>query len=145
MKNDLKDTSLQEDKAIMHAIVDEQLLNEFDKNTSTISADYFDQFSERVLENIKNQTPSTSFKLISIGRLSIAAAILFIVATTFIFLNNNNQPNDLAAIGIHEIPTSEIDSYVNENEWIAEIDVTNEINKMNVNFETSTLSKDSSN
>ena len=63
----------------------------------------------------------------------------------FIFVQKNKSESPMSSIAIHEIPTSEMEAYVNSNEWIAEVDVQSEINKIETNLEADPLSKDSIN
>ena len=53
-------------------------------------------------------------------------------------MDNSNK-----SIAIHEIPTAELDSYVSNNEWMADAEMQIEINKLGLNLDTDNKSKDS--
>ena len=71
-----------------------------------------------------------------IGKLAIAAVFLCVIASAFIFINDRTKNNtELATINLVDIPNEEIESYINSNELIAEIDWQAEINKVSDNIE----------
>lgn len=145
MNNEPIDSTLKEDKAMMEQLLSTEALSQFDAAMHEVPAGYFEQFPESILLKIKATAKPTSAKFFTIGRLSMAAAVLLIIASTFIFVQKNKTDNQIATIAIHEIPISEMEAYVNNNEWIADVDVQSEINKIETNFETGSLSKDSIN
>lgn len=139
------DSTLEADKAMTEQLLSKDLLSQFDTAMKEVPAGYFEQFPETILLKIKSAEKPKAAKLFSIGRWSMAAAVLLIIASTFIFIQKSKTENQIATIAIHEIPTAEIDAYVNSNEWIAEVDIQNEINKIETNLEDGSLSKDSIN
>ena len=71
-----------------------------------------------------------------LSRLAIAAAFIIVVGGSFIFLNNSVSKKTEASIvanniSLHELSNEEIESYVDANEWIAEIDVQAQMQKEN--------------
>jgi len=71
-----------------------------------------------------------------LNRLAIAAAFIIVVGGSFIFLNNSVSKKMQAGIvandiSIQELSNEEIESYVDANEWIAEIDVQAQMQKEN--------------
>jgi hypothetical protein len=80
--------------------------------------------------------------LIRFGKLSVAAAILFLVIGSYFVVSQYNM-NDVTTIAIHEIPTAEIDLYVSNNEWMNEADMEMEINNIGLNLDIDNSSKDS--
>ncbi len=145
MKNDTIVSTLEEEKALLEQLLSKEALSEFDAHVKEVPAGYFEQFPDAILLKIKAAKKPTSAKLFTIGSISMAAAVLLIIASTFIFVQRNKTDSQIATIAIHEIPTSEMEAYVNNNEWIAEVDIQTEINKIETNLETSSLSKDSIN
>ncbi len=139
------DSTLAEDKAMIEQLLSKEALIQFDAHMNEVPTGYFEHFPESILLKIQSAEKPKTAKLFTIGRLSMAAAILLIIASTFIFVQKNKLDSPLASIAINEIPTSEMEAYVNSNEWIAEVDVQSEINKIETNFETNPLSKDSIN
>ena len=139
------DSTLEADKAMIEQLLSKDLLSQFDTAMKEVPAGYFEQFPETILLKIKSAEKPKAAKLFNIGRWSMAAAVLLIIASTFIFIQKSKTENQIATIAIHEIPTAEIDAYVNSNEWIAEVDIQNEINKIETNLEAGPLSKDSIN
>ena len=94
----------------------------YDKSASNIPASYFETFPEKLQQRITNNKPKVFF-LTPIGKMAIAAIFIFVVSSTFIFLNSSADKNlTLSAISIQDISNDEIEAYVNANEWIADID-----------------------
>jgi hypothetical protein len=128
---------LEEEKQL-NALINKANFASFEEQIATVPANYFDQFPTTVLGKIQKRKTSP---IISLGRLSIAAAVLFIVAGSYFFITKDNINN--TSIAIHEIPTAELDSYVSNNEWMADAEMETEINKLGLNLDEETLSKDS--
>ena len=71
-----------------------------------------------------------------LNRLAIAAAFIIVVGGSFIFLNNDAYKKIESSIvasniNLQEISIEEIETYVDANEWIAEIDVQAQMQKEN--------------
>jgi predicted dinucleotide-binding enzyme len=133
-------SSLDQEKKEVQALLNQQAVAEFEMQINTVPENYFEQFSENIIFTIqKKKKPSL---LIRLSKLSVAAAILFLVAGSY-FLVSTYYINNTSTIAIHEIPTVEIDAYVSNNEWMADAEMQMEINKIGLNLDVDNSSKDS--
>jgi predicted dinucleotide-binding enzyme len=133
-------SSLDQEKKEVEALLNQQAVAEFEMQINTVPENYFEQFSENIVFTIqKKKKPSL---LIRLSKLSVAAAILFLVAGSY-FIVSTYYISDASTIAIHEIPTVEIDSYVSNNEWMADAEMQMEINKIGLNLDVDNSSKDS--
>jgi len=133
-------SSLDQEKKEVQALLNQQAVAEFEMQINTVPENYFEQFSENIIFTIqKKKKPSL---LIRLSKLSVAAAILFLVAGSY-FLVSTYYINNASTIAIHEIPTVEIDAYVSNNEWMADAEMQMEINKIGLNLDVDNSSKDS--
>jgi predicted dinucleotide-binding enzyme len=133
-------SSLDQEKKEVQALLNQQAVAEFEMQINTVPENYFEQFSENIIFTIqKKKKPSL---LIRLSKLSVAAAILFLVAGSY-FLVSTYYINNTSTIAIHEIPTVEIDAYVSNNEWMADAEMQMEINKIGLNLDVDDSSKDS--
>ena len=133
-------SSLDQEKKEVKALLNQQTVAEFEMQINTVPENYFEQFSENIVFTIqKKKKPSL---LIRLSKLSVAAAILFLVAGSY-FIVSTYYISDASTIAIHEIPTVEIDSYVSNNEWVADAEIQMEINKIGLNLDVDNSSKDS--
>lgn len=133
-------SSLDQEKKEVQALLNQQAVAEFEMQINTVPENYFEQFSENIIFTIqKKKKPSL---LIRLSKLSVAAAILFLVAGSY-FLVSTYYLNNASTIAIHEIPTIEIDAYVSNNEWMADAEMQMEINKIGLNLDVDNSSKDS--
>ncbi len=131
---------LAEEKNEVTALFNKEAMTQFEEQISMVHADYFNSFPEKLVAKIQvKKKPSLILKL---NKLSIAAAIMILLVGSYFFVNkyNNNANN---AVAIHEIPTVELDAYVSNNEWMADAEMQIEINKLGLNLESDTKSKDS--
>ncbi len=138
MQTNQNDIELLEDKAKAEAIFGNSALAQMEEMNNQVPLDYFNQFEARALHAIKkNKTKATIFNIGKYAQLAVAASLLIIAATTFAYIQSNKseQPASIA-LNMQEIPSEEIDSYVNANEEIAEIDWQSEINKEGTNLES---------
>ena len=140
MSEQHKISTIDEEKNEVHALFHQQSIAEFEKQVNTVPANYFDQFSENIVITIQEQKKPSL--LIRFGKLSVAAAILFLVIGSYFIVSQYNI-NDVTTIAIHEIPTAEIDLYVSNNEWMNEADMEMEINNIGLNLDIDNSSKDS--
>ena len=116
------DTALEEDKLMVEQLFSKEALANYDKSASNVPVSYFETFPEKLQQRITNNKPKVFF-LTPIGKMAIAAIFIFVVSSTFIFLNSSVDKNlTLSAISIQDISNDEIEAYVNANEWIADID-----------------------
>jgi predicted dinucleotide-binding enzyme len=132
-------SSLDQEKKEVEALLNQQAVAEFEMQINTVPENYFEQFSENIVFTIQKKKPSL---LIRLSKLSVAAAILFLVAGSY-FIVRTYYINNASTIAIHEIPTVEIDSYVSNNEWMADAEMQMEINKIGLNLDVDNSSKDS--
>ena len=133
-------SSLDQEKKEVKALLNQQTVAEFEMQINTVPENYFEQFSENIVFTIqKKKKPSL---LIRLSKLSVAAAILFLVAGSY-FIVSTYYINNASTIAIHEIPTVEIDAYVSNNEWMADAEMQMEINKIGLNLDVDNSSKDS--
>ena len=133
-------SSLDQEKKEVEALLNQQAVAEFEMQINTVPENYFEQFSENIVFTIqKKKKPSL---LIRLSKLSVAAAILFLVAGSY-FIVSTYYINNASTIAIHEIPTVEIDAYVSNNEWMADAEMQMEINKIGLNLDVDNSSKDS--
>ncbi len=133
-------SSLDQEKKEVEALLNQQAVAEFEMQINTVPENYFEQFSENIVFTIqKKKKPSL---LIRLSKLSVAAAILFLVTGSY-FIVSRYYMSNVTTIAIHEIPTVEIDSYVFNNEWMADAEMQMEINNIGLNLDVDNSSKDS--
>lgn len=133
-------SSLDQEKKEVEALLNQQAVAEFEMQINTVPENYFEQFSENIVFTIqKKKKPSL---LIRLSKLSVAAAILFLVTGSY-FIVGRYYMSNITTIAIHEIPTVEIDSYVSNNEWMADAEMQMEINNIGLNLDVDNSSKDS--
>ena len=133
-------SSLDQEKKEVEALLNQQAVAEFEMQINTVPENYFEQFSENIVFTIqKKKKPSL---LIRLSKLSVAAAILFLVTGSY-FIVSRYYMRNVTTIAIHEIPTVEIDSYVSNNEWMADAEMQMEINNIGLNLDVDNSSKDS--
>ena len=142
MSEQNKISTIEAEKNEVHALFYQQSIAEFEKQVNTVPENYFEQFSENILTRI--QEKKKPYLLIRFSKLSVAAAILFLVIGSYFVVTQYNM-NDFTTIAIHEIPTAEIDSYVSNNEWMADAEMQIEINNVGLNLDIDNASKDSIN
>lgn len=133
-------SSLDQEKKEVEALLNQQAVAEFEMQINTVPENYFEQFSENIVFTIqKKKKPSL---LIRLSKLSVAAAILFLVTGSY-FIVSRYYMSNVTTIAIHEIPTVEIDSYVSNNEWMVDAEMQMEINNIGLNLDVDNSSKDS--
>ncbi len=142
MSEQNKISTIEAEKNEVHALFHQQSIAEFEKQVNTVPENYFEQFSENILARIQEKKKPSL--LIRFGKLSVAAALLFLLIGSY-FVANKYKTNDTNAIAINEIPTTEIDTYVSNNEWMADAELQMEINNVGLNFGIDNASKDSIN
>lgn len=133
-------SSLDQEKKEVEALLKQQAVAEFEMKINTVPENYFEQFSENIVFTIQKKKKSSL--LIRLSKLSVAAAILFLVTGAY-FIVNRYYISNVTTIAIHEIPTVEIDSYVFNNEWMADAEMQMEINNIGLNLDVDNSSKDS--
>ncbi len=135
-------SAIKEEKNEVQALFNQESIDQFEKQVSTVPENYFEQFSENILTKIQEQKKPSL--LIRFGKLSVAAAILFLVIGSYFVVTQYNM-NDVTTIAIHEIPTAELDAYVSNNEWMTDAEMQTEINNVGLNLDIENPSKDSIN
>ena len=128
-------TTLEEDQLMVERLFSKEALANYDKSASSEPASYFETFPEKLQNRIANNKPKIFF-LTPIGKMAIAAALLLVVASTFIFLNNSvSKKSIMVSISMQDISYDEIEAYVDANEWMAEIDWQSEAFKPDTEIE----------
>ena len=135
-------STIDQEKNEVQALFNKDSIDQFEKQVSTVPENYFEQFSENILTKIQEKNKTSL--LIRFGKLSVAAAILFLVIGSY-FVFTQYKMNDVTTIAIHEIPTAELDAYVSNNEWVADAEMQMEINNVGLNLDIEKSSKDSIN
>ncbi|MGI9138561.1 MAG: hypothetical protein ACR2IM_05930 [Sediminibacterium sp.] len=116
------DTALENDKSMVESLFTKEVLDNYDKSTVQVPSFYFETFPEKLQQRIANQEPKTFF-LTSMGKMAIAAVFIFVIGSTFIFLNKSVDKHlEISSISIQDISNDEIEAYVDANEWMADID-----------------------
>ena len=129
-------TELREDSALVENLFSKEAIDAFEQSIQSVPSDYFENFPEQVLTNIrKNNKKAKIVKLLPFFRVSIAASVLFITATTYLFYNNRPVEKTIAAVTIQAVSNEEIEAYVYSNELIAEVDWQVELNKVGLDAE----------
>ena len=125
----------------------QQALSQFNLSTTEAPLNYFESFPDQLMNRIESEKRQKLEKknakifflpsfMQPLNRLAIAAAFIIVVGGSFIFLNNSVSKKTQVYIvandiSIQELSNEEIESYVDANEWIAEIDVQAQMQKEN--------------
>jgi len=139
--------SLEQDRAWAESLLNKQNLSQFNLSTTEAPLNYFESFPDQLMNRIESEKRQKLEKknakifflpsfMQPLNRLAIAAAFIIVVGGSFIFLNNSVSKKtqaDIVAndISLQELSNEEIESYVDANEWIAEIDVQAQMQKEN--------------
>jgi predicted house-cleaning NTP pyrophosphatase (Maf/HAM1 superfamily) len=139
--------SLEQDRAWAESLLNKQNLSQFNLSTTEVPLNYFESFPDQLmsriakerLEKLEKKNAKIFFLpsfMQPLNRLAIAVAFIIVVGGSFIFLNNSVSKKtqaDIVAndISLQELSNEEIESYVDANEWIAEIDVQAQMQKEN--------------
>lgn len=136
-------SELENDQLLAEQLFTKDAFKEYAFSASNVPESYFDQFPEKLQKRISNNKPKLFF-LTPIGKMAIAAGFMIVVAGTFIFLNTSvTKKSVMAGISIQDIPSEEMEAYVDANEWMADIDWHTEAFKSDTELEL--LYKDSIN
>ena len=139
--------SLEQDRAWAESLLNKQSLSQLNASMTEVPVHYFESFPDKLMSRIANERLEKLEKknakifflpsfMQPLNRLAIAAAFIIVVGGSFIFLNNSVSKKTEAAIvandiSLQELSNEEIESYVDANEWIAEIDVQAQMQKEN--------------
>jgi hypothetical protein len=109
----------------------EEALKSFDTKTKQLPAGYFDQFELDLMQKIKAQkqgpkrAPIVTLFL-EHKKYLVAASLLFAIVTGSLFINKAENINDsmvkVETIEIETLPDELIEAYVNNNEFVAEVE-----------------------
>jgi hypothetical protein len=139
MENTEKDISLIEDKALAEAIFSKETLMQFTENQQQVSNAFFDHQQASILNAIGKQKAKV-IVFAKYRRMAVAASLLAIVATTYLYIQSSKQTTaTVEYVKIEEIPSEDIENYVNSNELIAEIDWSTEIDEAAEMFDETTI------
>jgi hypothetical protein len=139
MENNEQQNSLQEDKDLVEGLFSKEALMQFEENQMQSSASFFENQQATILKAVGKKKAAT-LMIGQWGKLAIAASLLAMVATAYIFMKEDPQSSSTVQyVKIEEIPSDEIENYVNNNELIAEIDWASEINEEAEIFEEANL------
>ncbi|MEY4052471.1 MAG: hypothetical protein EB092_02080 [Chitinophagia bacterium] len=139
--------SLEQDRAWAESLLNKQNLSQFNLSKTDAPFNYFESFPDQLMKRIESEkkqkinkkSPKIFFLpsfMQPLNRVAIAAAFIIVVGGSFIFLNNSvwkktHAPIVAKYISLEELSSEEIESYVDANEWIAEIDVHTQMKKEN--------------
>ena len=129
------DKALEDDKLLVEQLFSKEALANYDRTASDVPSSYFEAFPEKLQQRIANNKPKLFF-LTPLGKMAIAAVLLVIVSSTFIFLNNSvSKKSIMVSISMQDISNDEIEAYIDANEWMAEIDWQSEAFKPDTEIE----------
>jgi hypothetical protein len=136
--------SLEQDRAWAESLLNKQSLSQLNASMTEVPVHYFESFPDKLMSRIANEKLEKKnakiFFLPSfmqpINRWAVAAAFIIVVGGSFIFLNNSvskktEAPIVANTISLQDISIEEIETYVDANEWIAEIDIQAQVQKEN--------------
>jgi len=139
--------SLEQDRTWAESLLNKQSLSEVNASMTEAPIHYFESFPDKLMSRIANEKREKLEKknanifflpafLQPMNRWAVAAAFIIVIGGSFIFLNNAAFKNIEASmvannINLQDISIEEIETYVDANEWIAEIDVQAQMQKEN--------------
>lgn len=139
--------SLEQDRTWADSLLNKQSLSQFNLSKTDAPFNYFESFPDQLMSRIESEKrqkiEKKSAKIFFLpsfmqpmNRWAVAAAFIIVVGGSFIFLNNSVSKKTQAPvvandISLQELSSEEIESYVDANEWIAEIDIQAQMQKEN--------------
>ena len=139
--------SLEQDRAWAESLLNKQSLSQFNLSKTDAPFNYFESFPDKLMSRIESEKRQKIEKknakifflpsfMQPMNRWAVAAAFIIVVGGSFIFLNNSvtkktQAPVVANVISLQELSSEEIESYVDANEWIAEIDIQTQMQKEN--------------
>ena len=139
--------SLEQDRAWAESLLNKQSLSQLNASMTEVPVHYFESFPDKLMSRIANEKLEKLEKknakifflpsfMQPINRWAVAAAFIIVVGGSFIFLNNSvskktEAPIVANTISLQDISIEEIETYVDANEWIAEIDIQAQVQKEN--------------
>lgn len=122
MENKEKDTSLMQDKHLADALFGKEVLLQYNEHQKPLTTTFFENQQMRILNKVAKQKKPI-FILGNFKNLAIAACLLATIAATYIYIQTYTTRTTVNQIvRLEEIPSAEIEDYINSNEFIAEID-----------------------
>ena len=128
-------------------MLNKQSLSELNASKIDAPFNYFESFPDQLMSRIESEKRQKIEKknakifflpsfMQPMNRWAVAAAFIIVVGGSFIFLNNSVSKKTQAPvvandISLQELSSEEIESYVDANEWIAEIDIQAQMQKEN--------------
>ena len=146
MEQNQSHNELNNDQKLAEQLFSIESLSQFNENALETPHFYFENFNARVFHKMEetNKSKFLSFAFPKWTSYAVAATLLFAIAATFIFTNNSLQnQTSTAEINIQEISNDEIETYVNENESLTEVDWQSELTKYSEHNESFNLNHDS--
>ena len=139
--------SLEQDRAWAESLLNKQSLSQLNASMTEVPVHYFESFPDKLMSRIANERLEKLEKknakifflpsfMQPMNRWAVAAAFIIVVGGSFIFLNNSvskktEAPIVANTISLQDISIEEIETYVDANEWIAEIDIQAQVQKEN--------------
>ncbi len=139
--------SLEQDRAWAESLLNKQSLSQLNASRTEVPVHYFESFPDKLMSRIANERLEKLEKknakifflpsfMQPINRWAVAAAFIIVVGGSFIFLNNSvskktEAPIVANTISLEDLSIEEIETYVDANEWIAEIDIQAQVQKEN--------------
>ena len=139
--------SLEQDRAWAESLLNKQSLSQLNASMTEVPVHYFESFPDKLMSRIANERLEKLEKknakifflpsfMQPMNRWAVAAAFIIVVGGSFIFLNNSvskktEAPIVANTISLQDISIEEIETYVDANEWIAEIDIRAQVQKEN--------------
>ena len=139
--------SLEQDRTWADSLLNKQSLSQFNLSKTDAPFNYFESFPDKLMSRIESKKRQKIEKknakifflpsfMQPMNRWAVAAAFIIVVGGSFIFLNNSVSKKTQApvvanVISLQELSSEEIESYVDANEWIAEIDIQTQMQKEN--------------
>ena len=139
--------SLEQDRAWAESLLNKQSLSQLNASMTEVPVHYFESFPDKLMSRIESEKREKLEKkktkifflpsfIQPMNRWAVAAAFIIVVGGSFIFLNNSVSKKTEASIvantiSLQDLSIEEIETYVDANEWIAEIDVQAQMQKEN--------------
>lgn len=139
--------SLEQDREWAESLLNKQSLSQLNASKTEVPIHYFESFPDKLMSRIGSEKREKLEKkkakifflpsfIQPINRWAVAAAFIIVVGGSFIFLNNSvskktEAPIVANTISLQDISIEEIETYVDANEWIAEIDIQAQVQKEN--------------
>ena len=138
MEQEEIDIELLSDKAFIEALVSKEALNKMDAKVQEVPSNYFNEFPNAVLQTIRAEKNKTKIiRFTAFKKIAIAAAVLLITATGYIFSDKIIQnKNETAIVNIEEITDEEIEHYVESNELYVEADWQSDIENSSIELKS---------